>query len=273
MDLDVATTRQRVIKQYPELFGLRLFTMRAFESEVAEIVAARIANDRPELADDPAALQRMARFGTLVGMAAMRSAWHSWIAGASVGTGGRARGAAHAHPRVLRRPPGAAAALSAASDRADCSAAGRAAAGGGPCGNVCLLAVLRATAHAALAQSAEHLTRNEKVKGSIPLGGSQRKGPRTRSLSLRPPKGVVSVGPPPPSSGIARRCGCVARQCHVFVPRLVRTACPHFSGHAGPAVGPQNGGGTLRRVPRMVVARDRAGLALGTRQSSRGDCV
>jgi len=33
--------------------------------------------------------------------------------------------------------------------------------------------VRRATfAHAALAQSAEHLTRNEKVKGSIPLGGS-----------------------------------------------------------------------------------------------------
>ena len=79
MDLEIATTRQRVIKQYPELFGLRLFTMRAFEQDVAEIVAARIANDRPELADEPATLQRMARFGTLVGMAAMRSAWHSWI--------------------------------------------------------------------------------------------------------------------------------------------------------------------------------------------------
>ena len=79
VDLDVTTTRQRVIKQYPELFGLRLFTMRAFEDEVAEIVEARIANDRPDLADDPDAVQRMARFGTLVGMAAMRSAWHSWI--------------------------------------------------------------------------------------------------------------------------------------------------------------------------------------------------
>lgn len=30
----------------------------------------------------------------------------------------------------------------------------------------------RESGHAALAQSAEHLTRNEKVKGSIPLGGS-----------------------------------------------------------------------------------------------------
>lgn len=79
VDLDVTTTRQRVIKQYPELFGLRLFTMRAFESELEEIVAARIANDRPDLVDDPAAVQRMARFGTLVGMAAMRSAWHSWV--------------------------------------------------------------------------------------------------------------------------------------------------------------------------------------------------
>ena len=79
VDLDLTTTRQRVIKQYPELFGLRLFTMRAFESEVAEIVAARIANDRPDLADDPDAVQRMAQFGTLVGMAAMRSAWHSWV--------------------------------------------------------------------------------------------------------------------------------------------------------------------------------------------------
>jgi AcrR family transcriptional regulator len=79
LDLDVATLRQRVVKQYPELFGLRLFTMRAFEKEVADLVAARIANDRPDLADDPATLQRMARFGTLVGMAAMRSSWHSWI--------------------------------------------------------------------------------------------------------------------------------------------------------------------------------------------------
>jgi AcrR family transcriptional regulator len=79
VDLDVATTRQRVIKQYPELFGLRLFTMRAFESEVAEIVAARIEHDHPELGDDPDAVERMARFATLVGTAAMRSAWHSWI--------------------------------------------------------------------------------------------------------------------------------------------------------------------------------------------------
>ena len=79
IDREVATIRQRVVKRYPELFALRLFTMRAFETEVAEIVAARLANDRPDLVDDPAALQRMARFGTLVGMAAMRSAWHSWI--------------------------------------------------------------------------------------------------------------------------------------------------------------------------------------------------
>ena len=31
----------------------------------------------------------------------------------------------------------------------------------------------KSSVHAALAQSAEHLTRNEKVKGSIPLGGSK----------------------------------------------------------------------------------------------------
>jgi AcrR family transcriptional regulator len=79
LDLDIATLRQRVVKQYPELFGLRLFTLRAFEHEVAKLVAARIANDRPELADDQVTLQRMARFATLVSMAAMRSSWHSWI--------------------------------------------------------------------------------------------------------------------------------------------------------------------------------------------------
>jgi AcrR family transcriptional regulator len=79
VDMDVTTTRQRVIKQYPELFGLRLFTMRAFENDLTDIVEARVAHDRPDLADDPAARQRMARFATLVGVAAMRSAWHSWI--------------------------------------------------------------------------------------------------------------------------------------------------------------------------------------------------
>ncbi len=112
VDLDVTATRQRVIKQYPELFGLRLFTMRAFESELAEIVEARLAHDRPELADDLPSLQRRSRFATLVGMAAMRSAWHSWIQEpASAQEDAFAALPARIH-RVLRRPAGAARALS-----------------------------------------------------------------------------------------------------------------------------------------------------------------
>lgn len=79
VDLDVATRRMKVIKQYPELFGLRIFTMRAFEHDLALVVAERIAHDRPELGHDEAAVQRIARMATLVGMAAMRSAWASWI--------------------------------------------------------------------------------------------------------------------------------------------------------------------------------------------------
>ena len=54
---------------------------------------------------------------------------------------------------------------------------------------------------AALAQSAEHFTRNEKVKGSIPLGGStkepRRNGPgspgpfRVRAVSVRRQKTIT----------------------------------------------------------------------------------
>lgn len=77
LDLELAAIRQRVIKQYPELFGLRLFTMRAFEHEIAELVGRRIGHDRPHLG--AAEIERQGHFATLVGVAAMRSAWHAWI--------------------------------------------------------------------------------------------------------------------------------------------------------------------------------------------------
>src|SRR5450830_547134 len=50
----------------------------------------------------------------------------------------------------------------------------------------------RGGAAAALAQSVERLTRNEKVKGSIPLGGSTRNGP---SLARQPPAHPVLHAP------------------------------------------------------------------------------
>jgi hypothetical protein len=70
--------RHRLIKQYPQLFALRMATMRAFEDSIADVVALRLARDEPALAENPDARADKARLITLVAFAAMRHAWISW---------------------------------------------------------------------------------------------------------------------------------------------------------------------------------------------------
>ncbi|MET3769323.1 AcrR family transcriptional regulator [Marisediminicola sp. UYEF4] len=77
-ELELLHLRRRALKEYPQLFALRMATMRVFEDELAVVVARRLERDDPQLAADPEALTDRARLITLVAFGAMRHAWASW---------------------------------------------------------------------------------------------------------------------------------------------------------------------------------------------------
>ena len=77
-DSGMMALRHRLLKQYPQLFAMRMATMRQFEEELAAVVARRLAVTEPALAADPDALQARATLVTLVAFAAMRHAWTRW---------------------------------------------------------------------------------------------------------------------------------------------------------------------------------------------------
>ena len=80
-DVEMVHRRQAILRQYPQLFAMRMATMRKFEDEMADVVAQRLVRDYPELAGDPDALADRARLVTLVAFAAMRHAWTRWAGG------------------------------------------------------------------------------------------------------------------------------------------------------------------------------------------------
>jgi len=77
-DFELLDLRRELMKQHPQLFALRMATMRNFEEELGAVVARRLANDDPTLAADAPELEQRARLITLVAFAAMRHAWACW---------------------------------------------------------------------------------------------------------------------------------------------------------------------------------------------------
>ena len=77
-DLGVVQLRRALLKQYPQLFAMRMASMHQFEDELDGVVARRLAKDDPALAADVAALRQKSRLVTLIAFAAMRHAWTSW---------------------------------------------------------------------------------------------------------------------------------------------------------------------------------------------------
>ncbi|TBN55406.1 TetR family transcriptional regulator [Glaciihabitans arcticus] len=78
MDQELTRRRRRLVKEHPQLFAMRMASMREFELEVAELVERRLVADGAEVASDPEALTERARLIVLVAVAAMRHAWTSW---------------------------------------------------------------------------------------------------------------------------------------------------------------------------------------------------
>lgn len=80
-DMEMMQRRHGLLKLYPELFAIRMATMRQFETDVGGMVSRRLIEQEPVLADDPDALEKKSRLVTLVAFAAMRHAYTCWASG------------------------------------------------------------------------------------------------------------------------------------------------------------------------------------------------
>ncbi|CAN5400404.1 TetR family transcriptional regulator [soil metagenome] len=77
-DSEIVQLRKPLATDYPDLTVLRMQTFRAFEQQLVEIVARRLAAQDPQLAADSIRLESRAQLVTLVAVAAMHHAWKSW---------------------------------------------------------------------------------------------------------------------------------------------------------------------------------------------------
>lgn len=80
-DIELQQLRLKLLKQYPELFTMRMTAMHSFEDRLSEVVAERLRLDDPVLAKNEEALQSKARLVTFVAFGAIRHAWTCWRGG------------------------------------------------------------------------------------------------------------------------------------------------------------------------------------------------
>ncbi len=77
-DTELLLLRRGLLKEYPQLFAMRMAAMRAFEEQLREVIALRLVADDPSLvADDDLVLSR-SRLITHVAFGAMKHAWTRW---------------------------------------------------------------------------------------------------------------------------------------------------------------------------------------------------
>ena len=77
-DTELMVKRRSLLKDYPQLFAMRMAAMREYEDRLREIVALRLAADDPALAADSGLLQSRSRLITNVAFGAMKHAWVCW---------------------------------------------------------------------------------------------------------------------------------------------------------------------------------------------------
>jgi AcrR family transcriptional regulator len=75
-DAELMQLRHSLVKEYPQLFALRMAKMRAFEEQIVALIARRLRHDDP--AAEVSAIDRRARLMTHVSLGVMRHAWASW---------------------------------------------------------------------------------------------------------------------------------------------------------------------------------------------------
>lgn len=77
-DYEIIQLRKKLVSDHPHLTVLRMQTFRAFEQQLVEVVARRIAAESPALAVDPVRLDSRAALITQVAIAAVHHAWKTW---------------------------------------------------------------------------------------------------------------------------------------------------------------------------------------------------
>lgn len=77
-DAEILRLRRTVLKEYPQLFAMRMEAMKTFGEELREVVAQRLALEDPQLGADADALFSKSRLVTFVAFGAMRHAWTCW---------------------------------------------------------------------------------------------------------------------------------------------------------------------------------------------------
>ena len=77
-DTELMLKRRSLLKDYPQLFAMRMAAMREYEDRVREIVALRLVADDPAIAADSDLLLSRSRLITNVAFGAMKYAWVCW---------------------------------------------------------------------------------------------------------------------------------------------------------------------------------------------------
>lgn len=75
-DAEMIQLRHNLVKDYPQLFAMRMAKMRDFEEQVSGAIARRLRNDDPSV--EASFIDRRARLITLVALGVIRHAWSSW---------------------------------------------------------------------------------------------------------------------------------------------------------------------------------------------------
>ncbi len=77
-DRETVTLRREVLKDYPQLFAMRMSHMHQFEASFEEVVAQRIAVLDPAAHNGPEQYRERANLAAMVAVGVMRHAWLSW---------------------------------------------------------------------------------------------------------------------------------------------------------------------------------------------------
>jgi AcrR family transcriptional regulator len=77
-DTELMLKRRSLLKDYPQLFAMRMAAMREFEDRVREIIALRLVADDPALAADSDLLLSRSRLITNVAFGTVKHAWACW---------------------------------------------------------------------------------------------------------------------------------------------------------------------------------------------------
>ena len=75
-DRELSQLRRTVLKQYPNLFAMRILTMHEFQSDVQGAIARRLRFENPAI--DDAELEQRAGLTMQVAVGAMRHSWQLW---------------------------------------------------------------------------------------------------------------------------------------------------------------------------------------------------